>query len=302
MNENKKNKICNDEGFGSGFGTLLSSIQDKSNIKSTTSEKNNNTINRENKSKQEFNLDEIEKNIFNFEKPNINNQNQKKEVNIHSGHRQRARERFLLNPEKTSDYDILELLLFSIIPRADTKPMAKKLIDKFKNLRGIYEATKEEIDSIGVNGYTIKYLFTLLHTINNRILEETIKKQNIVLSNTEILKRYCRSIFKTYDEEQFFILFLDNKLNLISTETFGIINTSSVLLSQKNIIQTALQLKAKNVILVHNHPSNNCQPSQDDITTTQTIKQTLSNIDIDVIEHLIIGTTKDFSFLENNLI
>ena len=286
--------------FGFGFENIVNSIGTG---KKTAS---NNVA----KTKQmlDFDIDNIEQNIFtnhqsNDDKNNTNTKTKKafQQVDIKSGHRQRARERFLLNPNGTSDYDILELLLFLIIPRADTKPMAKVLLDKFKTISNIYNAKQEEIDECGVNGKALKYIFELLKTINNKILEENIRS-GIKLQDVDTMVKYCRSLYKTMKEEEFFILFLDNKLKLIATKRIGVNGVANVSISQREIIQYALDLKAKNIVITHNHPSNDCTPSKEDIFTTNTIKNSLKNIDVDVIEHIVVGSSSYFSFAENDLL
>ena len=303
FNKDKNNNVFNNN-FATGFENIISSM-------SAGNNKKNNNNNHSNISKNKNNI--IDFNVLNIERGllkqdfasisrNIKQKLDKNRIDIHTGHRQRARERFLLNPYGTSDYDLLELLLFLIIPRADTKPMAKILLDKFKNISGIYNANPYELDKCGINSKALKYIFTLLKVMNNRILEENINN-NISLNNLEDLVAYCRSLFTSMKEEEFYILFLDNKLKLIDKKKIGsnsIANVSSI--SQRKIIEDALELKAKNIALTHNHPSNDCSPSKNDILTTNTLKQSLKNIDVDVIEHIIVGSNSYFSFAENDLL
>ena len=221
--------------------------------------------------------------------------------NYHAGHRQRARDRFMRVPSASTDAELLELLLFTIIPRADTRETAYILIEKFKNLRNISNAKAEEISACGVNGENLKYAFTLCSEVVARILQSEIEQRQVMDSMSKLLK-YCKVKIGALLEEEFHVLFLDNKMRLIKDERFGIENVNDVILHTREIIQRTLDLHASNVVFMHNHPSGDITPSQIDIKTTDEIKSSLKSVGVKLIDHIVVSGDRCYCFSENYLL
>ena len=198
----------------SGFENIISQINDDD--KTSEDEKNNNIQTEQKRFTQIDDINFLTENVFTSDNNLIKNNDKKNKTEKHqfSGHRQRARERFLLNPDNISDYDLLELLLFLIIPRADTKPLAKSLIDKFKNLKNIFNANVEELNASGVNGNALKYLFLLTKTFQKRLLKEDLTDKTKIKTITQLIE-YCKNIVGLLQNEEFHVLFLDPQLNLV---------------------------------------------------------------------------------------
>lgn len=219
----------------------------------------------------------------------------------HAGHRQRARERFMQAPSLSTDTELLELLLFTIIPRADTKQMAYALIDKFKNLRNVSNANVKELDACGANGEKIHYVFKLCNEIVARMLQNEMEQRSIMDTMPKLLK-YCKIKIGTLPEEEFHVLFLDNKMRLINDKKYGIENVNEVILHVRGIIQNTIELHAGNVVLVHNHPSGDVTPSQTDIDTTNEIKNSLKSIGVKLLDHIVVSGDRHYCFRENYLL
>ena len=219
----------------------------------------------------------------------------------HAGHRQRARERFMQLPSLANDVELLELLLFSVIPRADTKQMAYALIDKFKNLRNVSNASAKELDACGANGEKIHYVFKLCNEIVARMLQNEMEQRSIMDTMPKLLK-YCKIKIGTLPEEEFHVLFLDNKMRLINDKKYGIENVNEVILHVRGIIQNTIELHAGNVVLVHNHPSGDVTPSQTDIDTTNEIKNSLKSIGVKLLDHIVVSGDRHYCFSENYLL
>ena len=231
------------------------------------------------------------------------NENQKdKTIKFYLGHRQRAKERFLSSPQTISDYDLFELILFLIVPRADVKQIAKVLIDKYKTYNNIFSANEEELSSVGINGKSIKYLSILFKEFYKRYFKQFLINSSLNIDNFSTLIEYLHSSFVGLQEEEFHVLFLNNQLKLIDERSFGMQQVTNVTLDVRGIIKTSLDLHAKNVILSHNHPSGDLQPSIDDINTTDELVFMFSNLDIEVLDHIIITNNSYFSFKENGLL
>ncbi|MBR1429070.1 MAG: DNA repair protein RadC [Rickettsiales bacterium] len=245
----------------------------------------------------ESNEDDVIKKISDNNQPLVKN----KLKNYHAGHRQRARERFMQTPSLTTDIELLELLLFTIIPRADTKQIAYALIDKFKNLHNLSNASTNELNACSVNGEKIHYAFKLCNEIVARILQNEIDQRS-VLDTMPTLLRYCEVKIGTLAEEEFHVLFLDSKLRLIKDEKSGAENVNGVTLNIRRIMQKALELHACNIVLTHNHPSGDCTPSQTDIDTTNEIKQSLKSIGVKLLDHIVVSGGRCYCFSENYLL
>ena len=282
----------------SGFEDILAEVnntQEQQDDVNKQNEKQNKNI------VEKVDINKLQQEVFSQAETQKTNQLKVIKNDIHSGHRQRARERFLNNPDAISDYDLLELLLFLIIPRADTKPIAKKLIDKYRTLNNIFNAEKTQLTNDGINGDALKYIFLLMTTTQKRLLNEEMKEQKII-DNYELLIKYCQSSIGAMKEEQFRVLFFNNKFKLLEDVVFGSGEISFSTISCKEIVKKSLEIKAENVILYHNHPNQDLSPSLDDINTTKAIIDALKPININVLDHVIISGKKYFSFKEEGLL
>ena len=282
----------------SGFEDILAEVN---NTKEQQDDVNKHNERQNENVVEKVDIDKLQQEVFAQAETQKTNQLKVIKNDIHSGHRQRARERFLNNPDAISDYDLLELLLFLIIPRADTKPIAKKLIDKYKTLRNLFNASITELNNDGINGNALKYIFLLINTTQKRLLNEEMKEQNII-DDYELLIKYCQSSIGAIKEEKFKILFFNNKFKLLDDVVFGSGEISSVAISCKEIVKKSIEIKAENVVLYHNHPNQDLTPSPDDINTTKAIIDALKPININVLDHIIISGDKYFSFKEEGLL
>lgn len=217
-------------------------------------------------------------------------------------HRKRLRERFRGTGFKGfRDYEALELLLTYSIPRRDVKPLAKSLIAKFKTFQGVLDAPFEEIMSVeGVGESTATYLNTLKECVSLYLRERVMGKRQI--SSTSGLLDYCRAEMGNLKDEQFRALFLNSQNEIISDEVIceGTVNQSVVY--PRKVMERALYHKASALIFVHNHPSGNYTPSNEDLSLTNALKEAAKSLQIKVHDHLIIGKRGYFSFVEAGIL
>ena len=225
------------------------------------------------------------------------------------GHRERIKEKFLKNGiDGFAEYEILELLLTYCIPRKDTKPIAKELLNKFKSLDNIFKADFDKlsaIDGLGKNSITfLKLLGELPSIIYKDELKnkKLIDKETLKISNKDILLKYLRNKIGYEEIEKFYVLYLSSSNEVIEFEenSVGTLDRSSVY--PREIYKKIINLNAKSVILAHNHPSDNITPSKCDIELTNEIAKGLKNFGALLIEHIIITKNSYFSFLEEGLI
>ncbi|MDR2723886.1 MAG: DNA repair protein RadC [Holosporaceae bacterium] len=217
------------------------------------------------------------------------------------GHRQRLLERFTSHPEYMSDYELIEMLLFYVFRRRDTKPLAKTLLRCFKSVRGIILADLADLRKIDGCGKSSIGLITLMREIFSRTLWEKIIESKTIMSISQIIE-YYRNVLGHLKKEQFRIMFLNNKNKLISEDLMqeGTINNTAIY--PREIIQKALEYGAGAIIMIHNHPSGDPKPSRQDIIMTKIVQEIGQKLDIILLDHVIIGKNGTISFKELGII
>jgi DNA repair protein RadC len=205
------------------------------------------------------------------------------------GHRQRLRDRFL-NGGDTSlqDYELLELLLAQAQRRIDTKPVAKALIKRFGTFAGVMAATPEQLQESDGVGPAAAVIIKVVQACALRMAQQEVLKRDVISSWKKLLD-YLRMAMAEQKTEQFRLLFLDNKNALIADEEQqrGTVNHTPVY--PREVVKRALELGASALILVHNHPSGDPTPSQDDIAMTKEVVAAADKLGISVHDHIIIG-------------
>ena len=220
----------------------------------------------------------------------------------HAGHRQRLRERFLKGGEKAfPDYELLELLLCGVIPRGDVKPLAKTLLSEFGSLSGILQTDIEKLKAIPGVGDSSIVALKVIHEVACRIVREEANRHPI-LSSWQSVIDYCRARMSHLTIEQFRLLFLDQKNKILADEVQqqGTIDRTPIF--PREVVKRTLELGATSLIMVHNHPSGDPTPSQADIDITRRIITAAKELDIQVLDHLIIGRFGHTSLREKKLI
>ena len=221
----------------------------------------------------------------------------KKSVKPHyHGHRERLRERFLSsNYETFPDYELLELLLFYTHPRRDVKPIAKALMNKFDNdFQAILNADAEILQKIDGVGPSTLTMFRIVRAMLVRISKKSITLKPVMDSWHKVVE-YCRHAMAHHEKEQFRILFLNQKNKLISDKVHQEGTIDHSLVYTREVLKDALLLGASAMILVHNHPSGDPTPSQEDIVVTKKIVKAAKALNIDVHDHIIVTKSSHYS-------
>jgi len=205
------------------------------------------------------------------------------------GHRERLRDRFReAGTNALSDYELLELLLFRAQPRRDMKPIAKALLEKFGSFAEVIAAPEQrlaEVDGIGEASITE---LKIVHAAASRMLRDKVKKQPVLSSWSAVLD-YCRTAQAFADREQFRILFLDKRNQLIADEVQQTGTVDHTPVYPREVVKRALELSATAIVLVHNHPSGDATPSHADVDMTKQIVDVARNLGIEVHDHIIVG-------------
>ena len=234
---------------------------------------------------------------------------EEKTKNNAKGHRERVRKKFLENGfNGLEDYEVLELLLFYVIPRKDTKAIAKELIKKFKTLANVLKADTLELKTVnGLGDVAITFL-KMMGALPEKIYEDKLKNQKLIkddknkITDKEVLLSFLRNKIGYEDVEKFYVIYLSSSNEVIAFEesSSGTLDRSSIY--PREIYKRVIMENAKSIIIAHNHPSGNTCPSKCDIDITNEIAKGLRNFGALLLEHIIITRDSYFSFLEEGLI
>jgi DNA repair protein RadC len=205
------------------------------------------------------------------------------------GHRERLRERFReAGADALSDYELLELLLFRVQPRRDVKPLAKALLEKFGSFAEVVAASEVRLGEVKGLGDASVTELKIVQAAARRLLRGAVKRRPVLSSWSTVLD-YCRTAQAFADREQFRVLFLDKRNQLIADELQQIGTVDHTPVYPREVVKRALELSATAIILVHNHPSGDPTPSRADIQMTQQIIAVASPLGISIHDHIIVG-------------
>ena len=217
------------------------------------------------------------------------------------GHRKRLRERFILGEGKDMpDYELLELLLMIAIPRRDVKPIAKRLIKKFGSFADVINASIEDLQQIEGIKETSATVLKIVKAAALRMSWQNLSSTDApVISNWDTMVDYCRSSMGYLDVEEFHIIFLNSKLQVISEEVQQRGTINQVAIHPREVIKSAINKGATAIILAHNHPSGDVTPSKADLQVTKQIKEAAHLVNIELIDHLIISKNLVYGFKDH---
>lgn len=199
------------------------------------------------------------------------------------------------------DYEIIELLLSLGTPRRDCKTPAREALRKFKTLRGVLEADTSELQEIkGIGPHNI-FGIRFVQEVSRRFLREKILSRPVFQCSAEVFDYLYHSL-RDARKEKFMVFFLDAKNQILEEETLfeGTVNSSAVY--PREIMERALKYKASSLIFVHNHPSGDPEPSESDKEITRDLVFAALVIQLKVLDHIIIGNDRYFSFADRGLI
>jgi DNA repair protein RadC len=197
--------------------------------------------------------------------------------------------------DAVTDYELLELVLFRTIPQRDLKPLAKELIAKFGSFAEVLAAPVPRLEEVkGIKEATSTDL-KIVHAAANRLAKGKVQKRPVLSSWSNVLE-YCRTAMAFADKEQFRILFLDKRNQVIADEVQQTGTVDHTPVYPREVVKRALELSATALILVHNHPSGDPTPSHADIQMTQEIINAAKPLGIAVHDHIIVGKEGHISF------
>lgn len=220
------------------------------------------------------------------------------------GHRSRLWTRLMksgLRQGLPHTYEKLEFLLTLVLPRIDTKPLARALLNRFGSLNAVLGATPQQLQNVdGVGPRTAHFLHTL-HELNIALEEEFLAKRSW-LNHPQRVKTYVRGELAWLEAEHLLVLYLNTRGRLLHGERLLRGTVDRVPHYPRELAKEALSRNAAGVIIAHNHPSGVANPSQQDIQATAEIQAALKTVGITLHDHLVVGHETVTSMAESNLL
>ena len=208
---------------------------------------------------------------------------------LHKNHRKRLKERFRKDGlDSFTEYQVLELLLFYVIPRRDTNEIAHYLIERFGSLSMVLEAPIEELVKVeGVGPEAAQFLHMMPAVGRRYLVDKTV--QSKVLKTIEECGRFLLPYFFGRQVETVFLLCLDAKCKVLCCREVGEGSVNSAGISVRKIVELALAANATAVVLAHNHPSGVAVPSLEDVQTTHRIADALRAVEVHLVDHIVVA-------------
>ena len=219
-----------------------------------------------------------------------------------AGHRKRLRERFLQSGfDGFLDYEIVELLLTLGTPLKDCKQMAKDAVKEFKGLRGVLDASIEELQRIKGIGPSNAIGIKLFQAMSERYAKEQISDK-IIFDSSKAVAEFLQKSIGREKKEHFVMLSLDSRNNLIKDTSISVGSLNASIVHPREVFKEAIQSSAAQIIIAHNHPSENPDASPEDIALTRRLDDAAKIIGIELLDHIIVTKNKFSSLREQGLI
>ncbi|MFQ5507781.1 MAG: DNA repair protein RadC [Leptospirillia bacterium] len=221
---------------------------------------------------------------------------------LHHGHRDRMRER----AERTgldgfADHEVLELLLFQVLPRVNTNPIAHRLLKRFGSLSAVLEA--DPADLAGIDGMGAKggAFLALLPHLSRRYLKDRTERDDPLLNHPDTVANYVVPLMAGRKEEAVFLLCLDARCRVRFPALLATGTVAEAHVHPRHAVEAALRHQAASAILVHNHPSGDPTPSTADQHLTEHLFKALDTVEVPLLDHVIVGSDAVFSFQKEGL-
>lgn len=221
---------------------------------------------------------------------------------VHDGRRDRMRKRFLKErADGFADHELLEMLLYGVIPRGDTNEIAHQLLDEFGSFSNLIEADPHEITKTAGIGEKSAIFLSLLHELVRRYEREKLEQKSALTSIGSAVE-HCASLLAYCVTERFYVICLDSRRNVIHTSKISEGTVGEALINPRAVVEVAMRYNATSILLCHNHPRGSVRPSYSDITLTTNLRKWLEPFGIEIMDHIIIGEKQYYSFFENDML
>lgn len=216
-----------------------------------------------------------------------------KDVNPHKGHRNRLREKVMKNGiELLAEHEVMELILFYSIAQKNTNGIAHKLIEEFGNVAGVLDAPAERLSKIDGISSTTVFVLKSIPQIASLYMQEKTEKNSPYINSAETAYRILAPKYIGETNEVAMGLFLDTAGKLLGVEELAKGTVNGAHISSRKVVEYCVKYNATQVILCHNHPSGNCEPSIDDFMASKNVNNALKYLDSRLVDHIIIAGDK----------
>ena len=217
--------------------------------------------------------------------------------NMHSGHRERMRERFLKTGfDNFEPHEILELILFYSQPRGDTNEIAHRLIDKFGSVRAVFDADEKMLADVkGMGQQSIAFFKLILQLAKAYDLSNGEFEQ---LDTSQKVRDYFFSSFKGTTKEQLQMVCLDDELRIIGRHIVSEGGLSVVPINIRKMVEICIRENCEMILIAHNHPNGVAIPSNEDVVATKKLRESFGNIGIRLLDHVIVDKDRAFSMYD----
>lgn len=214
------------------------------------------------------------------------------------GHRQRLKEKLARDSRSLADYEVLELTLALVLPRRDTKPLAKELIERFGSLKEALMAHPDQLDGIKGIGDGVRAQWHLFQEVFARLGEDKARRGE-ALTDPERVAEIAKARIGNMNVEEFWTALLDSKNRIIIWERISRGTVDGTPVFPREIAALALKNGAKSIILVHNHPGGDPTPSRDDLDITQAVRFAMQGLGIRILDHIIVTDHDHYCFSDH---
>lgn len=222
---------------------------------------------------------------------------------LHAGHRDRLRTRFREEGlDSFEAHQILELLLFHVIPRGDTNPIAHRLMKRFGSLSAVLEADPNDVASVEGMGEKAALFLSMIPQVTRRYFHDRVLRDRPKLNSSETVAEYLIPLMAGRPEEVFYVLCLDTQCRVVYPALISEGTVKEAAVYPRHVVEAAIRHRAASVILAHNHPAGTIKPSQQDHQLTKLLVQALGPLDIKVLDHIIVAGDQAFSFARENIL
>lgn len=220
-------------------------------------------------------------------------------ADIHSGHRQRMKNRFLNSGlDDFSPVQVLELLLFYCVPRKDTNEIAHRLLERFGSVSQVLETSPEDLAKVEGVGLSAATFLSLIPAVS-RYYSVDRSKRTAVLQTTEACGKYLLNYFVGQTNETVYLLCLNAGCKVLCCQQVGQGGINSAGVPIRKVVETAIAGNATTVVLAHNHPSGIAVPSNEDILTTKKIAAALDAVEITLADHIVVAEDDFVSMVQS---
>lgn len=217
---------------------------------------------------------------------------------FHLGHRDRLRQKFL--DGKLTDAELLELLLADVIPRRDVRILARSLIQRFGSISQVFSAQIEALEQVPGIGHNTAVHLKLINELLVRGYKTRMLEQ-VVFHDERVIKNYCLTLLSGKSVEELHVLYLDKDLRLLHDEKHSVGTIDWTPIFNREIIKNALNMNARAVALIHNHPGGGLF-SSDDVDATEVLEIALNSLNIDLYDHYLVSNGILYSMRNENLL